>query len=53
MFLSECAVTGLLPNTTYYWRVSINDGVTPTLGPISSFTTGGGSAKIFLPIIQR
>lgn len=49
----ECTVTGLLPDTTYYWRVIANDGVTPSLGPVWSFTTGGGDAKVYLPFVRR
>ncbi len=53
VLLAECSLGGLLPNTTYYWRVSINDGVTPTLGPIWSFTTGPWDTDLFLPLVRR
>ena len=37
---TNCAVTNLKPNTTYFWRVVAADGLNASLGPIWSFTTG-------------
>jgi hypothetical protein len=37
------AITGLAPNTTYYYRVAARHGTNPqTLGQVRALTTGGG-----------
>ena len=35
-------LTGLLTNTSYYWRVTVQDYEDTTNGPLWSFTTGSG-----------
>ena len=48
---TNCAVSNLKPNTTYFWRVVTADGLNVSLGPIWSFTTG--NHRIFLPIVKK
>jgi hypothetical protein len=48
---TNCAVSNLEPNTTYFWRVVTADGLSVSLGPIWSFTTG--NYRIFLPIVKK
>ena len=36
---TSCTLSGLLPNTTYYWRVNVKNASGTTMGPIWSFTT--------------
>jgi hypothetical protein len=41
--------TGLQPNTTYEWYVTVSDGSITTTGPTWRFTTGGPSVAVELP----
>ncbi len=54
---NSCVPGYFMPNTTYTWRVTANDGVNPAVnGPVWTFTTGDGSGtnySIFLPIIKK
>ncbi len=40
---SEFTPSTLLPNTTYYWRVSVSDGSLTADGPLWSFTTAAST----------
>lgn len=41
----------LQPGTTYYWRITANDGLTQTVGELWSFTTQ--PLRFYLPLVER
>jgi hypothetical protein len=50
---ASCTVSGLHPNTTYYWQVVSQTAMKSTLSPVWQFTTGDIASQVFLPVVVR